>query len=313
MNERTLKKLSQLLIVVATLIWGSTFFILKDTLEDVSVFFMLAFRFTLATAILALVFFKRWKGIWKKGYFAAGGVMGTLMFLAYTIQNYGLMETTPGKNAFFTAVYCVMVPFLYWIIARIRPNRFHVLAAVLCLGGIGLVSWDGGFSLGRGDALTLLGGLMYALHIVAVAYFSKGKDIFILTVLQFATTALWSWAATLVTHGLPVGGLPAQGWAVLLYLAIAATTLALLFQNVGQKYTDPSSAAVLLSLEAPFGVAFSMIFYQERPTVTMVAGFVLIFLSILCAETKFSFLRHKKSEEAQAVPAGETTNFEKGG
>jgi drug/metabolite transporter (DMT)-like permease len=166
-----------------------------------------------------------------------------------------------------------------------------VLAAVLCLAGIGFVSWDGGFALTLGDGLTLIGGLMYACHIVAVARFSKGRDIFLLTVLQFAGVALWSWIFAIATGGLPVGGLPGRAWLVLLYLAVAATTLALLFQNVGQKYTEPSAAAVLLALEAPFGVLFSVLFAQERPTAPMVFGFVLIFVSILCSETKFSFLR----------------------
>lgn len=308
MQESMLKKLAQPMIVLATIIWGSTFFILKDTLDDVSVFFMLAFRFTLAAALLAVVFWKRWKGM-DKSYFLAGGVMGVLLFLAYTIQNYGLVETTPGKNAFFTAVYCVLVPFLSWVFYRKRPDRFHVMAAVLCLAGIGFVSWDGGFSLGRGDALTLLGGLMYALHIVAVAHFSQHKDIFLLTVLQFATTAVLSWVGTFVTGGVPEGGLQPQAWLVLLYLAVAATSLALLLQNVGQKYTNPSSAAVLLALEAPFGVLFSMLFYQERPTAFMIVGFGLIFLSILCSETKFSFLRRKNTVPEQEL----AKNLEKRG
>jgi drug/metabolite transporter (DMT)-like permease len=290
MNEAVLKKLARPLIVLATIIWGSTFFILKDTLDDVSVYFMLAFRFTLAAGILAVVFWKKWK-LLDRGYLLAGAVMGTLLFLAYAVQNFGLKGTTPGKNAFFTAVYCVIVPFLHWIVDRTRPDRFHVLAAVLCLAGIGFVSWDGGFALTLGDGLTLIGGLMYACHIVAVAHFAKGRDIFLLTVLQFAGVALWSWICAVCSGGLPVGGLPGRAWLVLLYLAVAATTLALLFQNVGQKYTEPSAAAVLLALEAPFGVLFSVLFAQERPTAPMVFGFVLIFVSILCSETKFSFLR----------------------
>lgn len=293
MNEAILKKLARPLIVLATIIWGSTFFILKDTLDDVSVYFMLAFRFTIAAVVLALVFWKKWRSI-DKSYFLAGGVMGTLLFLAYAVQNFGLMGTTPGKNAFFTAVYCVIVPFLYWFIDRTRPDKFNVIAAVLCLAGIGFVSWDGGFALTTGDVLTLIGGLMYACHIVAVAHFSKGRDIFLLTVLQFAVVAFWAWICAGVTHGVPAGGLPGKAWLVLLYLAIAATTLALLFQNVGQKYTNPSAAAVLLALEAPFGVLFSVLFAQERPTVPMVFGFVLIFVSIICSETKFSFLTEKK-------------------
>ena len=305
MNEAVLKKLARPLIVIATVIWGSTFFILKDTLDDVSVFFLLAFRFTLAAAVLALVFWNKWKTI-DKSYFLAGGVMGTLLFLAYTVQTFGLKGTTPGKNAFFTAVYCVIVPFLYWIIDRTRPDKFNLLAAVLCLAGIGLVSWDSGFSLTGGDVLTLIGGFVYACHIVAVAHFSKGRDIFLLTTLQFAGVALWCWICTLCTGGLPVGGLPGKAWLVLLYLAIAATALALLFQNVGQKYTNPSAAAVLLALEAPFGVLFSVLFAQERPTKPMICGFVLIFISILCSETKFSFLKPKKFVENGVDKLGES-------
>ncbi len=297
MNEAILKKIARPLIVLATIIWGSTFFILKDTLDDVSVYFMLAFRFTIAAVVLALVFWKKWKTV-DKSYFLAGGVMGTLLFLAYAVQNFGLKGTTPGKNAFFTAVYCVIVPFLYWLVNRTRPDRFNVLAAVLCVAGIGFVSWDGGFALVTGDVLTLIGGLMYACHIVAVARFARGRDIFLLTVLQFAGVAVWSWIFAVLTGGLPANGLPGRAWLVLFYLAIAATTLALLFQNVGQKYTDPSAAAVLLALEAPFGVLFSVLFAGERPTVPMVFGFALIFVGILCSETKFSFLRRqrKKSE-----------------
>jgi drug/metabolite transporter (DMT)-like permease len=209
------------------------------------------------------------------------------------VQNFGLMDTTPGKNAFFTAVYCVLVPFLYWAVDRRRPTRYNVLAAVLCVAGIGLVSWDGGFALSLGDFLTLCGGLLYAVHIVAVSKFSQGRDIFLLTVIQFAATAACCWAGTLITGGFPAEGLPPRAWAVLLYLAIAATTLALLFQNVGQKYTDPSSAAVLLALEAPFGVAFSVLFAGEAPTPLMYLGFFLIFVAVVCSETEFSFLRKK--------------------
>ena len=290
MSENTLKKLAKPMIVLATLIWGSTFFILKDTLDDVDLMFLLAFRFTLAAALLALVFWRHWRGV-DRSYWWRGGVLGALMFAAYAVQNYGLMDTTPGKNAFFTAVYCVIVPFLYWAMDRRRPSRWNVLAALLCVAGIGFVSWDGGLALSAGDLLTLLGGFLYACHIAAVAKFSQGRDIFPLTVIQFGATALCCWAGTLFTRGIPVDGLPPQAWWVLLYLAVAATSVALLFQNVGQKYTDPSSAALLLALEAPFGVAFSVLFGAESPAPLMYLGFFLIFLAIVCSETQFKFLR----------------------
>jgi drug/metabolite transporter (DMT)-like permease len=77
----------------------------------------------------------------------------------------------------------------------------------------------------------------------------------------------------------------------MLYLAVGSTAVALLFQNVGQKYADPASAALLLSLEAPFGVLFSVAFGAEEPTPLMYLGFGVIFLAMVCSETQFKFLR----------------------
>lgn len=294
MHENLLKKLAKPLIIVATLVWGSTFFIMKDTLDHVDLQFLLAFRFTIAAVVLALVFRKNWKGMDRSCWWR-GAVMGVFLYAAYTVQNLGLMETTPGKNAFFTSVYCVIVPFLYWAVDRLCPDRFNVLAALLCVVGVGFVSWDGGFSLGYGEWMTLLSGLLYACHIVATSKFAKGRDVFLLTVIQFAATAVCCWVGTLITGGFPTAGLPSRAWWVLIYLAVAATTLALLFQNIGQKYSTPSSAAVLLALEAPFGVAFSVIFTEESPTPFMYLGFLLIFVAVLCSETKFAFLKRKKT------------------
>lgn len=290
MNETMMKKLAKPMIVCATLIWGSTFFILKDALDNVDLMFLMAFRFGFAAVLLGLVFWKRWKTI-DRSYWWRGGLLGLFMFLAYSVQNYGLMDTTPGKNAFFTAVYCVIVPFLYWGVDRLRPSRFNVLAALLCIGGIGLVSWDGGIALTRGDVLTLCGGFIYACHIVAVAKFSQGRDAVLLSILQFGSATLCFAVGTAVTQGVPAGGLSPNAWLVLLYLAVFGTTIGQLFQNVGQKYTDPSSAALLLALEAPFGVMFSVAFGAETPGGLMYLGFGLIFLAVVCSETQFQFLR----------------------
>lgn len=295
MNEAVLKKFARPLIVLATLIWGSTFVIMKNTLDSVPTFYLLAFRFTVATLILGLVFWKKWR-LLDRRYLKGGVVMGTFLFAAYSVQTFGLMGTTPGKNAFLTAVYCVIVPFLYWLITKRAPDKFNVAAALLCITGVGLVSLNADLSITWGDILTLIGGVIYACHILAVAKSSQGKDVFLLTTVQFAVTAAWSWAFALIFEQFPTA---VSGGALggLLYLAIAATAGALLFQNVGQKYTPPATAAVLLALEAPFGVAFSIFSGSEVLTGPMVLGFLFIFVSIICSETKFSFLRRGQKGE----------------
>ncbi len=292
MNETTLKKLAKPMIVTATLIWGSSFFLVKDAVDDVDPMFMLAFRFALGAVLLAVVFWRQWRNMdW--GYVWQGGILGLLLGTAYITQLFGLIGTTPGKNAFFTASYCVIVPFLYWIVDRRRPTRWNVLAALMSVTGIGLVSWDGGITLALGDCLTLVAAFFLACHIVAVAKLSPGRDVFLLTTMQFAAMAVMCGVGMLFTRGFPTQPLTPFAWWVLLYLGVGCTAVALLFQNVGQKYTDPSSAALLLSLEAPFGVLFSVAFGAEEPTPLMYLGFCVIFLAMVCSETQFKFLRRR--------------------
>ena len=294
-ENNVLAKLATPLIILATVIWGSSFVVMKNSVDVLPTFWLLAIRFTCAALVLGLVLIKRWKVV-DRQYLIGGTVMGLCLFLAYAFQTFGLERTTPGKNAFLTAVYCVIVPFLYWAIAHRRPDRYNVLAAVLCIAGIGLVSVTGSdaSAFNSGDVLTLIGGFFFAAHIVAVSKWSEGRDIFMLTVLQFASFALFSWIGVLVTRApLPVEAFDGGLVFSLAYLVIFASCGSLLFQNIGQKYTAPATAAVLLSLEAPFGVVFSILFAGERPTPLMLVGFVLIFIAVVCSETKFSFLRKK--------------------
>ena len=287
------------LIVLATIIWGSSFVVMKSSVDVLPTFWLLAIRFTFSALVLAVVFIKRWK-VLDRQYLIGGTVMGFCLFVAYAFQTFGLEQTTSGKNAFFTAVYCVIVPFLYWVIAKRRPDKFNILAAFLCIAGIALVSVTGSnaSAFNMGDVLTLIGGFFFAAHIVAVAKYSEGRDIFILTTLQFASFALFSWIGVLITRPALTPGVFDQSLIFsLAYLVIFASCGALLFQNIGQKYTVPSTAAVLLSLEAPFGVFFSILFANERPTPLMFVGFALIFLAVVCSETKFSFLRKKKVDK----------------
>lgn len=286
-----LARLSPLLMILTTVIWGSSFVVMKNSVDVLPTFWLLAIRFTAAAVVLALVFLPRWKFFSPRCLYG-GTLMGFLLFVAYVFQTLGLERTTSGKNAFLTAVYCVLVPFLYWAIAGERPDRYNLLAAALCLVGIGLVSLNGSFSVNTGDLLTLVCGFFFAAHIVAVNKFAQGEDIFLLTVVQFLSSAAFAWLAVIIFRpALPADVFTPGLVGSLAYLSLLATCGAFLFQNIGQKYTAPATAAILLCLEAPFGVIFSIIFAGERPTPAMFLGFALIFISVICSETKFSFLR----------------------
>ncbi|MDE7244567.1 MAG: DMT family transporter [Oscillospiraceae bacterium] len=292
MSDTLMRKLAKPMLFAAAFIWGSSFFIMKDALDNMPVQYLLAIRFTAGAVLLGLLCLKKWKTVFTPDYLWRGAVIGAFLYTAYTVQTYGLAWTTPSKNAFLTAVYCVIVPFLYWLIVHIRPDKFNILAAVLCVAGVGLVSLNGGLSVNGGDALTLLCAVFYASHIVAVAKVSPGRDIYLLTVFQFAFAALYAWIGGLCFETFPAAALSQSSVLLpLAYLSVMATTVALLFQNVGQVWSDPASASVILSLESVFGVLCSVLFAGDEVSGRMLARFALIFVAVVCSETKFSFLR----------------------
>lgn len=293
MRSEIMRKLAKPMLFAAAIIWGTSFFIMKNALDIMPVYSLLAVRFTAGAVLLSLVCWKRWSRF-TVDYLWRGAVIGAFLFLAYLIQTFGLERTTPSKNAFLTAVYCVIVPFLYWAVMGRRPDRYNIAAALLCVTGVGLVSLNGDFTVNLGDVLTLIAACFYAAHIIAVEKTAQGKDIYLLTVFQFAFAALYAWMGSLTLETMPLKEMadPAV-FLPLAYLCVMATTAALLFQNVGQIWSDPASASVILSLESVFGVLFSVICYGDRVTAPMLLGFVAIFVAVVCSETKFSFLKTK--------------------
>ncbi|WP_242942766.1 DMT family transporter [Papillibacter cinnamivorans] len=296
---------AKLALLGAAFIWGSSFVVMKNTLSAMPTFYLLAIRFTMASALIAVLFRKHLRHL-NREYWKAGGIMGLLLLGAYVSQTFGLAGTTPSKNAFLTAVYCVIVPFFYWLFLRKRPDRYNIAAAILCIAGIGFVSLNDDMSILPGDLLTLLCGFLYAGHIIAVAKFSREKDIFMLTLVQFVTAAVLAWVFGFVSEPFPAVW-SASTTGSLFYLGIFATGIALLFQNIGQKYTEPTTASILLTMESVFGVICSVLFYHEQVTARMLMGFALIFVATICSETKFSFLGkkvHPASEGMGKVPTG---------
>lgn len=283
----------------AALIWGSSFLIVKDSMDDMKPHFLIAVRFTIAFVLLALIFCKKLKKL-NKDYMIGGGIIGLFLFLGYSLQTIGITDTTPGKNAFLTAIYCVIVPFLFWIVDKKKPDAFNIIAAFTSIIGIGFVSLNGEFSVRMGDAFTMAGGVAYAAHLVSIAKLGKGRDPVLLTIIQFGYAAIFSWAVTLIHDEIP-SKLSNESIISMLYLAVFASAIAMLLQNIGQKYTKPAPASIILSLESVFGVLFSVIFYHETLTARLMIGFVLIFIAVIVSETKLSFLFNKKKTGQQGI------------
>lgn len=285
------RRLGRASLLGATLIWGSSFIILKSTLDSVPTLWVLALRFTGAAALMALIGWKELKQL-DLQYLKKGAVLGTALFAAYTLQTFGLEYTTPGKNAFLTATYCVLVPFMWWAFTKKRPDAYNLGAALVCIIGMALVSLDGDLSLGLGDGLTICCGIFYALHIILTSRAVEGRSPVLLSMVQFAVAGLWCWVTAPMVSAFPTG-VPASAWWSIAYLCFMCTGICFLLQTIGQKHTTPQTASIILTLESVFGTLLSVIFYREQLSLKTLTGFVLIFIAVLISETKLSFIRTK--------------------
>ncbi|MDF2545455.1 MAG: transporter [Anaerosolibacter sp.] len=295
MLEKNKNLYADLSLLLVALIWGSGFVATKHALNTITPYYMMTFRFTIAFLLMSMVFYKRLKACTFQD-LKAGAIIGLFLFVAFAAQTVGLQYTTAGKQAFLTGTNVVIVPFLFWMVKQTRPDKYNLTAAFLCFCGIGLLTLSESLTINLGDFLTLICAFFFACHIVSIGYFAEHHDPIVLTIIQLGVSAVLSFAASLFLETAPQN-LPVDAILSVLYLGVFSTLLAFMIQNVAQKYTTPTHAAIILSLESVFGSILSTILLKELFTMKMFWGCVIIFIAILTAETKWAFLRPKKMKE----------------
>lgn len=274
------------MLFVAAIVWGSGFFVMKEAVELLQPSTLVGVRYLMAAVLMFLLFRKRILSNLGSHQLFYGAVLGVVYYIAFLLQTQGLTDTTPGKNAFLTATYAVMTPFVFWVVARRRPALVNVVVALVCLVGIGFVSLDGDLAMRWGDALTLACAVFFALHIALLGKYTQGIDVFLLTFMQFAACGVCGLVFGLAFEAQPPleSVLTPSVVGQLVWLAVVCSVVASLGQNVGQTRVPPSQAALILSLESVFGVLFSVLFYGEVLTVRLVVGFAIIFAAIVWSE-----------------------------
>ena len=284
-------------LILCAIIWGSTFVVIKDATNTMSSAFINASRFTIATIILFVVYFKKIKNM-SKTELKHGIMMGVALFGGYYLQVLGMeYGSTAGKCAFLSATFCVMVPFLSWAVFKRKPDKYSVISAIICVIGVALVSIEKGAKITLGDGIILVSTFFYAVNIMLTAEFSskEGNDSTILAFLQIAVVAVLGWVVVIAKQDMPA--VYTKGAVLgIIYLGVFATALCLLIQVVALEKINSTSASIILSLESVFGVIISILFYNEVLTAKLLAGFVVIFIGIIICETKLSFTTNKLSK-----------------
>lgn len=285
-------------LLAAAAVWGLSTVVIKDTVDALPPLWIVGIRFTVSSIpVLAVAWWRRGRGTAEevasrratlRHEVAVSLFIGLLLFASYVFNAFGLFYTTAAKNAFLTATYCVFTPFVAWAVSRLKPSRFNVAAAIVCVIGIGLIALEGadGLALTLGDSVSLGSAAFFAIHIAFVGKYGNSIDVLFSTGIQFLTAGLLGIASGLALDGPPSPAVlfSPDVFFNIAYVTIFASCISMVLQNVGISKLEPTSAALLLSLESVFGVIFSVLLLGEALTLQMVGGFVLVFIAILISE-----------------------------
>lgn len=264
MNKQKLK--GNLLLLLAAFVWGISFIAQSKGVELVSPVAFIGIRTMLGALVLVPVilivdFGKKKKGIpaggWTKDLFIAGTLCGILLFVATILQTAGMIYTSPGKSGFITALYMVIVPF-FALFSGKKPGAAVWVSVAIAVAGLYLMCMDSSLSVNFGDILTLICAFIFSLHIITIDKFSPKVDGVKLSFLQFFVCGALGLIYIFIFEEPELRPI-LNCWVAIGYAGVFSCGVGYTLQIVGQKYTDPTSASILMSLESVFATLSTVI------------------------------------------------------
>lgn len=281
---------------MAGVIWGANFVLVKLALEHMPPLYYLGVRFLVGAVLLAPFSFGRLRRLGRRGWLLGCGV-GLLLFCGFVLQTVGLQSISPGLSGFLTNLYVIIVPLTLGLVTGRWPSPLVWVGVAIVIGGLAVLSLYGQMGLGWGEILTLVATIFWAVHILAVAYASVRISAIALVQLQLTVCAILSLACAFIFERPTLfPGWEATG--AVLWTGIMGGVVAYMLMALGQRYTPPTLAGVLMSLEAVFALVVSILFGYDSLTLRTVAGFVLVFAGCTVAR-----LGSEKTPEYAAEPA----------
>ena len=206
-------------LVASAFLWATAYIAVKQLVAEVPPTVLLAFRFSFAAIILAVICIPKYKH-YSRDLLFSGMKMGTAMFFEFFLFTVALQYTSASKSSFIIASYIIILPIVYLIIRRKKPTGSDVLASVICMAGICLLLANGLDSFNKGDLLSAGCALSYAVHIVYSSKFSKQYDGWLLNLTQMGTVAVLAWIATLISGSFKVISTISLPFGAFFFLAI---------------------------------------------------------------------------------------------
>ncbi len=287
-----MRYLPSLALVGVTATWGSTFFMIKDLLTEISVLDFLSIRFAIAAAALFLVSPGAVRRLSREE-LRHGVVLGVLYGVAQVLQTTGLERTPATVSGFVTGMYVVATPIFAAVLLREVITRTVWVAVAISTVGLGFLSLNG-VTVSVGVVIIFLSALLYALHIIGLGLWSRRTNVFGLAIVQMAVIAL---ICTVVSAPNGIGAPDTTGgWAALLYMAIVSGALAMLGQTWAQAHLPAARAAIIMTMEPVWAAFFAVLFGGESLTGRMLIGGAFVLSAMYLVE-----LSPRRKVEAEVV------------
>lgn len=294
-NQIQASRRADVQMLLATVIWGSSYLFMKSGLASMQELNLIALRFGIAFVAAGLLFHRRLRRV-DRGTLLAGGVLGTVLFAAFVFITYGVQRTTASQAGFLISLAVIFVPILTTVMRRRLLDKRLSVSILIAVAGLGLLTLQHEMSLHLGDLLCILAALVYAVYIMLAGQYTPKHDPLTLGTIQLGVAALWGTAATFLFEAPKLPDTP-ESWASILGLGVLCSGLGYILQTFAQRHASPTRTSLIFSLEPLFAAAFAFIFQGESLTMQGYCGAALMLAGVLITEIKLPqpvFRRRKR-------------------
>lgn len=296
MKNQKLK--GNLILLLTAFIWGTSFIAQSKGVEEITPLAFNGIRSVLGGIVLLPVIAmldlgKKRKGIAvqkiNKDLICGGIVCGVFLCLASTLQTAGMVYTSPGKSGFITALYMIIVPIVGLFMGK-KPRPVILISVLIAVCGLYMMCIDSSFDINKGDVLTLICAVLFTGHILAIDYYSPRVDGVKLACMQFFVCGILNLICMFIFEEPELKPIINCASSIA-YSGIMSCGVAYTLQIVGQKYTDPTSASILMSLESVFATLSTVVLVALGWELTggaltqrEIAGCILMFAAIILVQ-----------------------------
>lgn len=266
-------------LVLTTFFWGGSFLFTKIGVATIPPQLFVLARFILATAIMLLVCSRRLKKL-DTGTTLRGMAVGVALGLTNLSFVFGIQGTSISRAGILNNLFVLFIPVITKMVWRDRIGRVNMAGIALAVAGIMLLATGGGSGFNRGDFLSTFCAFLIACHIISVSKVLKDDDVFLITLVQFATVTLIAGAATLL-FPLPAFTVTAPAVLSVVYCAVLPTVFCFTLQNIFQRYVTPTRAGLIYTLDPVWSLIAGYFVLEERLNGREWIGCGIIFLAAL--------------------------------